>query len=291
MKGRDGVVLKRRLGGKNKQVQFLFRDFLPPVVLEVYRRLQGRYGFFGDYADWKDAKNASTGYDSDLILEKVRESTLKVKNGGSHFERDSVLFDKVQYPWPLLAGLLWIATQKEGRLNLLDFGGSLGSSYYQNRKFLAHLKELRWCIVEQKKFVECGKRDFENEHLKFHEDLDDCFRTQRPDAILFSSVLQYLENPYAILDKVLKLGFEFILIDRTPLIESGDDRITVQKVPPSIYDASYPAWFFNRDKFLSFLSGDYELMAEFDALTGTIHLRGARAVDKGFVFRKIRARE
>lgn len=271
-------------------MQFLFRDFLPPVVLEVYRSLWGRFGFFGDYADWKDAKDASTGYDSDLILDKVRDSMLKVKSGEPLYERDSVLFDKVQYSWPLLAGLLWIATQKDNRLDLVDFGGSLGSTYFQNRKFLAHLKELRWSIVEQKKFVECGKHDFENEHLKFYEDLDDCFREQRPDAILFSSVLQYLENPYAILDKVLKLGFEFILIDRTPLIESGDDRITVQKVPPSIYDASYPAWFFNRDKFLSFLSDDYELMAEFDALSGTIYLQGARAVDKGFVFRKIRAR-
>lgn len=234
---------------------------------------------------------ASTGYDVDIILNKVRDSLLKVKRGDASYERDSVLFDEFQYSWPLVAGLLWIATQKNNRLDLVDFGGSLGSTYFQNRKFLAHLKELRWSIVEQKKFVECGKRDFENEHLKFHEDLEGCFRARRPDAILFSSVLQYMENPYAILGKALKLGFEFILIDRTPLIESGDDRITVQKVPPSIYDASYPAWFFNRDKFLSFLSGDYELMAEFDALSGTFYLRGARAVDKGFIFRKIRARK
>lgn len=271
-------------------MKFLFRDFLPPAVLEVYRILRGRHGFFGNYADWKDAKNASIGYDSDLILDKVRDSMLKIKNGEPFYERDSVLFDEIRYSWPLVASLLWIATQKNNRLELVDFGGSLGSTYFQNRKFLVHLKELRWSIVEQKKFVECGKLDFENEHLKFHEDLDACFRAQRPDAILFSSVLQYLENPYAILDKVLKLGFEFILIDRTPLIESGNDRITVQKVPSSIYDASYPAWFFNRDKFLSFLSNDYELMAEFDALSGTIYLRGARAVDKGFIFRKIQAR-
>lgn len=250
--------------------------------------MKGRSGAFRDCATWGEARKASTGYDTDLILNKVRDSLLKVKKGEAVYERDSVLFDEIRYSWPLLAGLLWIASQKGGRLNLVDFGGSLGSTYYQNRKFLAHLEELRWNIVEQKKFVECGKRDFENEHLKFHEDLDECVREQGPDAILFSSALQYLEKPYAMLEKVLSLGFEFVLFDRTPLLSKGDDRITVQKVPRAIYEASYPAWFFNRDKFLSFFSGDYDLMAEFGALSGTIYLRGGRAVDKGLIFRRKR---
>lgn len=228
----------------------------------------------------------STGYDSELILGKARDSLLKVKRGEAAYERDSVLFDKVQYSWPLLAGLLWIASQKGNRMNLVDFGGSLGSTYFQNRKFLSHLKELRWNIVEQKRFVDCGKRDFENEHLKFHHDLEDCFFEQRPDAILFSSVIQYLEQPYSLLGKACSLGFDFLLFDRTTFIESGEDRITVQKVPPDIYEASYPAWFFNREKFLDFLSADYELMAEFDALAGAIPLGNRYGYDKGFIFRK-----
>jgi putative methyltransferase (TIGR04325 family) len=261
-------------------------DLIPPVVLKMVRRIRGRFGSFRECATWEEARKASTGYDTDLILNKVRDSLLKVKSGEAVYERDSVLFDEIRYSWPLLAGLLWIASQKGGRLNLVDFGGSLGSTYYQNRKFLAHLEELRWNIVEQKKFVECGRRNFENGHLKFHEDLEECVREQRPDAILFSSVLQYLEKPYDVLEKVLSLGFEFVLFDRTTFLEKGDDRITVQKVPPAIYEASYPAWFFNRGKFLDFFSRDYELMAEFEALSGTIYLRGGRAVDTGMIFRK-----
>ena len=241
---------------------------------------------FRSYATWEGAREASTGYDADLILNKVRDSMLKVKNGEAVYERDSVLFDKNQVSWPLLAGILWIASQKENRLNLVDFGGSLGSTYYQNRKFLSHLNEIHWSIVEQKHFVECGKRDFENEHLKFHDDLDECFWERRPDAILLSSVLQYLENPYALLEKVLSLGFEFLLFDRTTFIERGEDRITVQRVPPEIYEASYPAWFFNRERFLEFFSKDYEFIAEFDALAGTFYVGKDRAYDKGFIFRK-----
>ena len=228
----------------------------------------------------------STGYDSERILGKVRDSLLKVKRGEAVYERDSVLFDKVQYSWPLLAGLLWIASQNGNRINLVDFGGSLGSTYYQNRKFLLQLKELRWNIVEQKSFVDRGRRDFENEHLKFYHELEECFLEQRPDTILFSSVLQYLERPYSVLGKVRSLGFEFLLFDRTTIIESGEDRITLQKVPPEIYDASYPAWFFNREKFLGFFSADYELVVEFDALAGAIPLGDRFGYDKGFIFRK-----
>jgi putative methyltransferase (TIGR04325 family) len=262
------------------------RDLIPPVLREIYRRFVRRWGFYGEYSRWEDAVRATSGYDSAVILEKVREALLKVKTGDAVYERDSVLFDEVQYSWPLLAALLWIVSQKGNRLSLVDFGGSLGSTYYQNRKFLAHLGEVRWSIVEQRRFVECGKRDFEDDRLKFYEDLDSCIREQSPDTILLSSVLQYLEQPYALLEKVLSLGFEFILIDRTTFLEKGDDRLTVQKVPPEIYEASYPAWFFNREKFLSRFSKRYELMAEFDALSGTIYLQGGRAADKGFIFRK-----
>jgi putative methyltransferase (TIGR04325 family) len=259
------------------------RDFVPPIALRCYREAARKDFFKGNYATWEEAKQDSTGYDSNLILEKVRSSSLKIRKGEAVYERDSVLFDKIQYSWPLLAGLLWIATQKENRLNLVDFGGSLGSTYYQNRSFLSHLKEMRWSIVEQKIFTECGKPEFENEHLKFYDDLDECFREQRPNAILFSSVLQYLEKPYAVLDKVQSLGFEFILIDRTPFLEKGGDRITVQKVPPEIYPASYPCWFLGQEKFLDAMNVHYSLLAEFEGFDKT---DVKDSVFKGFIFKR-----
>src|SRR5712691_3342391 len=112
----------------------------PPLLMKGYRFLRDRngnnvYGLSGDYAAWEDAVHASTGYDSEVILEKTRTALLQVKNGQAVYERDSVVFDEVQYAWPLLAGLLWIATRSGGKLDVLDFGGSLGSTYFQNRAF------------------------------------------------------------------------------------------------------------------------------------------------------------
>ena len=257
------------------------RKITPPFLVDIYKFI---FGFRGNYKCWGDAVKDSVGYDSDVILRKVLDSSLKVKNGKAAYERDSVTFKRIQYSWPLLAGLLWVASCKNNRLNLVDYGGSLGSSYHQNKPFLKHLQELRWSIVEQEKFVRCGKEHFENEHLKFYDDLKTCCLESQPDAFLFSGVIQYLEKPYALLEEVLSYKFDFLIFDRTTFIKSGEDRLTVQKAEPTIYEASYPAWFFNREKFLAFFSRDYELVAEFDAIGGTIPIGNRYGYDKGFIF-------
>jgi putative methyltransferase (TIGR04325 family) len=259
----------------------IVRNITPPFLFDIY---ENTFGFGGDYKCWEDAVKDSIGYDSDIILSKVLDSSLKVINGKAAYERDSVTFRNIQYSWPLLAGLLWITSCKNNRLNIVDYGGSLGSSYRQNKAFFKHLQELRWSIVEQEKFVRCGKEHFENEHLKFYYDLKTCYLENQPDTILFSSVIQYLEKPYTLLEEVLSFKFDFLIFDRTTFIESGDDRLTIQKAKPTIYRASYPAWFFNREKFLAFLKRDYELVAEFDALAGICRIGNRYGHDKGFIF-------
>ena len=266
----------------NDRLKQIIKKITPPIFLDIFRRRIPKYGFFGNFLTWKDAVNASTGYNSDEIIKKVKDSLLKVKSGEAVYERDSVLFDKIHYSWPLLAGLLWIASQKGNRLNLIDFGGSLGSSYFQNRKFLLHLKELRWNIAEQEKMVKCGKKYFETDYLKFYFNLDDCIEEQNPDLILLSGVIQYIEKPYDLLKKIINYGLEFIIIDRTAFIKGDEDRLTVQKVSPKIYKASYPAWFFSETKFLKYFEKRYELIEEFNAFDKA----NIPSRYKGFIFRR-----
>lgn len=268
-----------------------FKPFLsqliPPLLLSVYRRT-GKYGFFGDYQSWQAAYQDTTGYDAAVILEKVKDSLLKVKEGKAVYARDSVIFDQIHYSFPLLASLLRIAVENEGRLSVLDFGGSLGTTYYQCKGFLSGLKELRWNIVEQENFVATGKQHFEDAHLKFFYDIDSCLHIEKPDVILLSGVVQCLEHPYGFLENLVNYNFKHILFDRTPFVKEGGDRLTIQKVPPEIYAASYPAWFFDRDKFLSHFQEQYEFVFEFDALADVIELKKPYAIahDKGFFFQK-----
>ena len=106
------------------------------------------YGWHGNYFSWNEAKQKCSGYESQIILDKVKQSSLKVKEGLAAYERDSVIYSKVQYSFPLLSGLMWIAARNNGKLNVLDYGGSLGSSYFQNKRFLDSISGIHWCIVE-----------------------------------------------------------------------------------------------------------------------------------------------
>jgi putative methyltransferase (TIGR04325 family) len=246
----------------------ILKSIIPPILLDNMR-FRSKYGWFGDYSSWEDAQKDSVGYDSELIFEKVKNSLLKVKNGEAVYERDSVLFDKIDYSWPLLASLLWIAAQKGNCLNIIDFGGSLGSTYFQNRKFLSAVRKLRWNIVEQDNFVNCGEKYFEDDMLKFYYDIGSCMKETNPSTILFSSSIQYTEKPYDLLANILKNKFEYIIFDLTGFISNGSrDRLTIQKVPPSIYEATYPCWFLNKEKFLSIFKNNYSLVEEFEGYLG-----------------------
>ena len=185
-------------------IKNFLKNIAPPILIKLIRK-QTKYGFFGNYKTWQEAKADSIGYSNPDILEKVKNSLLKVKRGEAACERDSVLFDKVEYSWPILSGLLWIASLGNNRLNVLDFGGSLGSSYFQNLGFLKHLAELRWNIVEQNNFVECGKKYFEDSRLKFYLSNEECLNDSKPNIFFSSSVIQYLEKPYEFLEKISKL--------------------------------------------------------------------------------------
>jgi len=241
--------------------------FVPPVILNMGQKICGlqQLAFEGNYSSWQEAVNVAEGYDAPTILERVREATLKVKRGEAVFERDSICFYHEEYRWSPLACLLRVAAENGGVLRVLDFGGALGSFYFQHRKHFQFLKEVRWSVVEQAHYVECGRTEFQDESLHFYESMSECLDDGNIDVIFCSGVLQYLEDPHAMLGKFSKRGIKYILLDRTPFIEADQDRLTVQTVPASIYSASYPAWFFSSALFKSELNKlGFNQIVEFD---------------------------
>ncbi len=231
--------------------QFI-KSLIPPILLNTLKQTN-KYGWKGNYSSWNKVQSLSVGYDSDKILQTVRISLLAVKNGEVAYERDGVIFDKIQYSWPLLAGLMYGSSKSGGALKVCDFGGSLGSTYYQNKKFLDRISDVSWSVVEQKHFVDVGKTEFEDNRLKFYHTVAEAIEKERSNILVLSSVLQYIENPYELLDEILESDFEYILIDRTPFSKSKE-RITLQVVPPSIYEANYPCHFFDESIFMQYFS-------------------------------------
>jgi putative methyltransferase (TIGR04325 family) len=260
-----------------KIAELILPPFLSSWIKSFYRSR-----FTGNYKSWDAALNKASGYDSSEIIEKVTKSALMVAKGQAVFERDSVILDSIEYSWPLLAGLMWIKDIEKGNLNMIDFGGALGSTYYQNREFFKYLDNVHWNIVEQKEFVKTGKNTQEFKPIKFYDSIQECINENKVNGILFSSVITYLENPYLILKEVIEKKIKYIIFDRTFITKNDEkDIITLQKVPSNIYKASYPCWLLNEKKLIEFFNmNNYDLVEDFLAIDGM----SRRFISKGFIF-------
>jgi putative methyltransferase (TIGR04325 family) len=266
---------------------------LPPILLLPFR--PGRRDapdappswHSGDYSSWAAAAAAAKGYQAANILEIQRNAMRKVRDGQAVYERDSVLFDEIEYFFPTVAALLLIASRNGNRLSVLDFGGALGSTYYQNRHLLSHLASLTWHVVEQPHFVEAGQAEFRNGQLDFYSSIDAAWQASAPDVVLLSSVLQYLDDPFVLMKTIAERNPPYILVDRTPVLDAGRERIVVQTVPPNIYPATYPCRLFAPGAIEAALEGRYHPRFRFEAHVGTnIDVDRSRARYRGIFFER-----
>lgn len=249
----------------------------PPFVPDV--------AYTGDYASFAEARAGSTGYDDAVILERTRAALHKVLRGEAAFERDAMTFDKLELPQALLDILGRAAAERSGRLSVLDFGGALGSTYYQCRSALQHLPALEWSIVELPAKVACGQREFSNSHLKFYATIAECLQDRQPGVLLLSGVLPYLPEPWEFLHTAARQGFDWIVLDRMPLIDGPRDRLTIETVAPRLYPASYPSWFFSRARMAEHLPAGYNLVSQFDAVDRQL-LDGVELTYQGLALRR-----
>ena len=242
---------------------------LPPIVISIIRNVcRRRYlGIKGNYQSYKAANEflrakGLGNYSSDVILKQVYSAIEQVRLGKAKFERDGVLFDKKEYNYPLLANICYTLStfEKDKCVNILDFGGSLGSSFFQIRDRLAGY-QYKWHIVEQMNFVEFGREHIPE--IVFHNSIEDYRHDNSCDICILSGVVQYFDEPYDWLKRILASKFKYIIVDRTLFSQGEVERCAIQYVPPEIYDAQYPIWLLSRQKVIDFIiSFGYELDAE-----------------------------
>lgn len=249
-----------------------FKDCLPPIAIRGLKKLLHTTSsssaaniWQGDYPDWKSAVSACDGgYDSDAIFQKVVAAARKVRDGEALWERDSVCFYHEEYNWHLLACLMMVAAQNKGNLHVLDFGGAFGSTYQQNKKILDKLPSVSWNVVEQGRIVLTGQEEFTTKTLHFFSSIAECFQLKPINVILFSGVLQYLPEPYALIQEVVKHRIDNLIIDRTPFLKSSE-KFTIQHVASSIYAAHYPHRWLNREHVASLLGEQYDCLPDYES--------------------------
>lgn len=265
----------------------LARTITPPIVADCIsscldRFRSNRIRFTGNFLTWSEALEDSAGYNDEEILSRVLDAATAVREGRAAYERDSVLFHEPEYVWPVVSCLNLAAASNHGRLNVVDYGGSLGSFYFQHRVFLERFDTF-WTVVEQPHFVRVGTKDFTTDRLRFSATLPDLGCNESQSVLLLSSVLQYLPQPHKALQDLLALPWSMVILDRTAfVVGNSPDRLTVQTVPAAIYRARYPAWFFSESDFHRHF-GNFELLATWTN-SERFRISGATTIFKGMCY-------
>lgn len=231
------------------------------------RLMQKGIGWYGQYKTWQEAEKVAGSYSQQKVFEGVKEATFKVLAGEATFERDGQLFYQTQHNYPLLSALFLAQLQAGSKsLQLTDFGGALGSTWYQHRHLLRQqFNPIKWCVVEQDEFVRMGKKHFSNDILSFHHSLDQ-LKTQGLDKgiLLLSSVLQYLPEPLTFLENLKNYNFQHLVIDYTPW-RKQQASIMVQKSKYQGLSVSYPCHFLNQDEVFRVINQSFELVFSFES--------------------------
>ncbi len=238
---------------------------IPPFILTLYLRFFKKSPWRNEYPDWSTAKHDSTGYDEKKILDKVLNSTLLVLSGEAQYERDSILFFEQKFEFDLVSLIQYSMSLPKSTKKIIDFGGSLGSMYFQNKKLLP--PNISWNIVEQEHFVSVGILNIDDENLIFHVNLNDAMQNGVPDCIILSSVFQYIDDPYSLLEELNQTNAKTILFYNTPFSYSDKEIICIQTVDKKIYDQSYPCRFMPRETVENSLSNYNLYLQNFSDIT------------------------
>lgn len=244
------------------KVILLYKDDERTSFFQLPDKKRADIYFVGDYKNWNEAyQDCGGGYEAENIIDHVIGATKKVLDGEAAWERDGYLFYEQKYVYQICAAILRCAVQNKNEgVRILDIGGSLGSTYLQNKTYLAEIKNLEYVIAEQDNFADYGHRNREDGVLKFIKSTEDYTKYGRFDIILLSGSLQCISNYEEIIAKIIEAGPRYIVIDRIMIGERM--RICKETVPEEIWahSASVPIRVFSENDIISFFTADYRMI-------------------------------
>jgi putative methyltransferase (TIGR04325 family) len=250
-------------------------NILPPVLVRVLLSIKRNgYNWTGNYGSFSEALAASTGYEEESIIEAA------IRDGKNEKEKKEIAtHGEIQLLASMSACFNMIQKRK---ISILDFGGSTGAHYRLIKRFTG--KELDYTVCETPLLVKKAVGIFSTRALHFIDDIKKYRR--RPDIILSSGALQYVPEPKYIFRKFAELRPRFIVMIRFPATESNSDRLTVQRVPRKVYNASYPCWFFSGSGWELFMQKlDYVPMIRMNPKADFIFLNGRKIYHSGYILK------
>ena len=223
---------------------------LPPRIKTLLRSVFSFVVGFTKVDSWETAERRSAGYESSDVLTPLMLGTMEMR---VHLAHSNLVNTRYQQVATALFFSISENRIKDGKpLRILDFGGGSGDYFYQFQKFIPNI-EFDWTVVETPALAQAMQTKYggETEQIRWVHSLE--MTDDKYDFVLCSSVLQYVERPFEILEAIVKKS-EFVVINRIPLTKSSENFVALQRILTKKKRGSYPAHFFSESSFLKTLS-------------------------------------
>jgi putative methyltransferase (TIGR04325 family) len=145
-------------------------------------------------------------------------------------------------------------------LRVVDFGGAAGGHFFSLASAQVELVE-SWTVVETPEMVRQAQDVLCVPKLRFVDSLSAVER--RPDFVLASSSLQYVDDFENYYSKLLDLDAQYFCLDRTPMWPGSKTQTYLQRVFRNDgqwqYETSYPTFIYPETMYFPKLLERYEL--------------------------------
>jgi putative methyltransferase (TIGR04325 family) len=155
-------------------------------------------------------------YDSYAAAE--REIPASRRRGWDNEESASIWLFKIDHMQPTAyAPFFWLSKLLQPGMTLVDYGGSIGLSYYAYVKRRELPEGARWVIVELPHLVEVGTKMAQRQKAAQLEFATELAGAPRCDILFSAGALQYMEHSVpGLLEKMAALP-KHILLNKVPL--------------------------------------------------------------------------
>lgn len=171
------------------------------------------------YQNYNQALKNCNGYEDQELVSIISQKTHKFVEELSNNQN---LLDQ---SFKNLAIILKVITDLDKKeINVIDFGGQLGATFFEIRKLISENIKLNWNVIETEKMTQIGKKYHQNQDLNFSNNLDD-FKKTDIDIIIASGSIQYTPNPIKFINKIIDIQPHYIYFCRLPLNCISDENI------------------------------------------------------------------
>ena len=248
-------------------IKIFIRGLLSPVLGFSLRK------------DWTTAEADSEGYESNSTLDDLatRVKGLPFPVGQKNDPRIESVISSIKN--------LLINYPENQKVEVLDIGGSFGE-YFFYIKDAIKTHSFAWTVLETE-----GHCSIVPLSLKTHNDLS--FKSELQDSVshfhiaLLSSVIQYVEEPYALLEFACSKA-DFVIVNRLPLSRFDSDKVAVQR--PGLFNSkgSYPVHIFSEIQFLSRLNTFAEISSRWMVPQDSAVIRFKYVENQGMLLKPLR---